>query len=528
MRISIRALAFLTLTVVLSNVGSGSNGSGGTAVAAAQEVPVDVKVDDSVGTGSGPLSTEEQVCTPGDDTCQAPPPKHEPVYEATVDMDATTAATSIHVQSRDHRENIESYDDDDDYSDAVYNDPNQGTGLLPDYYDDDDDMYDGEPVVDSNCRDEDELCAFWAQEGECQNNPGYMLTSCAKSCNTCKVVVAPKEGYGSAYGVAQECEGDDQLELVQAVERMDKYMSEEVSKPEYDKVRSECKNRNKLCVFWAHIGECEANPSFMLIQCAPACQTCKNIDYDYRCPKDPSRKDIFGPGDLHKMFERIVEEYDNVTVLSQPPKEPDAKFQPWVIYIDDFVSNEECDRLVELGAIEGYERSTDVGEKKFDGTYDAVKSATRTSENAWCHKDCYKDPMAQSVMKKIETLTGIPESHSEFLQLLRYVQGQFYRVHHDYIEHDEDRASGPRVLTAYLYLNDVEAGGGTNFPDLDLTVMPKKGRLLLWPSVIDSNPSKKDFTTRHQALDVEAGEKYGANAWLHLRDFKTPHKEGCT
>jgi prolyl 4-hydroxylase len=77
-------------------------------------------------------------------------------------------------------------------------------------------------------------------------------------------------------------------------------------------------------------------------------------------------------------------------------------------------------------------------------------------------------------------------------------------------------------------LNDVEAGGGTNFPDLDLTVMPKKGRLLLWPSVIDSDPSKKDFTTRHQALNVDAGEKYGANAWLHLRDFKAPHAAGCT
>ena len=92
----------------------------------------------------------------------------------------------------------------------------------------------------------------------------------------------------------------------------------------------------------------------------------------------------------------------------------------------------------------------------------------------------------------------------------------------------QERPQGPRILTAFLYLNDVEAGGGTNFPDLNLTVMPKKGRLLLWPSVIDSDPSKKDFTTRHQALNVDAGEKYGANAWLHLRDFKAPHAAGCT
>ena len=69
----------------------------------------------------------------------------------------------------------------------------------------------------------------------------------------------------------------------------------------------------------------------------------------------------------------------------------------------------------------------------------------------------------------------------------------------------------------YLYLNDVEAGGGTNFDLLDLTVQPKRGRALFWPSVLDSDPHKKDGRTTHQALPVEAGIKYGANAWFHQR-----------
>ena len=66
-------------------------------------------------------------------------------------------------------------------------------------------------------------------------------------------------------------------------------------------------------------------------------------------------------------------------------------------------------------------------------------------------------------------------------------------------------------MTLYLYLNDVEAGGGTNFDKLDITVMPKRGRALLWPSVLDSSPDDKDERTTHQALPVEAGVKYGAN-----------------
>jgi len=58
--------------------------------------------------------------------------------------------------------------------------------------------------------------------------------------------------------------------------------------------------------------------------------------------------------------------------------------------------------------------------------------------------------------------------------------------------------------------------------------MPKKGNLLLWPSVLDEQPSKKDYRTEHQALDVEKGIKYGANSWIHMRDFQTPNDNGCT
>jgi len=37
----------------------------------------------------------------------------------------------------------------------------------------------------SACADENQFCSFWAADGECQNNPGYMLFHCAKSCGAC-------------------------------------------------------------------------------------------------------------------------------------------------------------------------------------------------------------------------------------------------------------------------------------------------------------------------------------------------------
>jgi len=41
------------------------------------------------------------------------------------------------------------------------------------------------------------------------------------------------------------------------------------------------------------------------------------------------------------------------------------------------------------------------------------------------------------------------------------------------------------------------------------TVMPKRGRALLWPSVLDEDPNTQDERTDHQALPVEKGIKYG-------------------
>lgn len=37
--------------------------------------------------------------------------------------------------------------------------------------------------------------------------------------------------------------------------------------------------------------------------------------------------------------------------------------------------------------------------------------------------------------------------------------------------------------------------------------MPKRGRVLIWPSVVDSDPNQKESRTDHQALPVEAGLK---------------------
>jgi prolyl 4-hydroxylase len=86
---------------------------------------------------------------------------------------------------------------------------------------------------------------------------------------------------------------------------------------------------------------------------------------------------------------------------------------------------------------------------------------------------------------------------------------------------------GPRILTFLLYLNDVAAGGGTNFPRLsNLTIAPKRGRAVLWSNVLDANPLIQDHRTVHQALPV-TGTKFAANAWIHTYDYVTAQRAGC-
>jgi prolyl 4-hydroxylase len=280
--------------------------------------------------------------------------------------------------------------------------------------------------------------------------------------------------------------------------------------------------------------ECEVNPKYMTIQCSPACMTCEQLDFDVRCPFDRNAPTVWGPGDLNAMFERIVaspayEQY-NVTVHSSTKSYKDHDGEedgPWVITLDGFLSPAECERLIQLGHDIGYTRSEDVGARKFDGTYNAMVSKDRTSTTAWCVDECFEDPVTLAVRERIEGLTGIPDVNSEYLQLLRYEETQRYKTHHDYISFHRNRLQGVRILTVFLYLNDVEKGGGTNFPDLNLTVEPKQGRVLIWPSVLDAKPDRKDSRTDHQALPVEAGIKYSANGWIHARDFKTPFESNC-
>ena len=404
-------------------------------------------------------------------------------------------------------------------------------------------------VPEEDCVNKHEHCDHWLSNDECIENPHYMAIHCPKICDFCGKTIKLEKQYDAtqydAYGIMQTIMPDKIEETHAILKAMEKYVDgiRESTKddPEMAEVmEKECTNKHAQCAFWATLGECRKNPTYMKITCAPVCSSCDHIGMMQRCPLDPTAPRAFSePGDLNLIFFNLTtheafEKYEP-TVLSRPSylngdnrHNADYKVGPWVITLDNFLSDTECDRLIELGHESGYQRSGENGQASFDGTYNPKIGERRTSTNTWCNTpECLADPVTQDVMDRIAEITQVPVINQEYLQMLRYEEGQHYKVHHDYIESQANRPPGVRMMTVFLYLNNVQAGGGTHFPGLDITVMPKRGSVLIWPSVMDEDTSVIDPRTQHEALPVEQGLKYAANAWIHQRDFQGPFKENC-
>mmetsp|Transcript_17705 Transcript_17705/g.56550 ORF Transcript_17705/g.56550 Transcript_17705/m.56550 type:complete len:482 (-) Transcript_17705:344-1789(-) len=295
-------------------------------------------------------------------------------------------------------------------------------------------------------------------------------------------------------------------------------------------VEDPCSDRfPKRCKQYAKEGECESNPGWMIVNCPAACNACDLLDYKARCDRarlNITEEPIWQPGDLNKRFEYILENFAELKpeVVSRPPD------GPWIIVFDNFLTNEEVDRLLYWGKELGYERSSDVGNANERGETTKIISQSRTSSNTWCTRACEEDPIIVGVTERTERVTGVPTVNYESIQLLEYTNGQYYRAHHDMSPRAKFETAGPRILTFFLYLSDVEEGGETEFPLVQsgLKVKPKKGRAVLWPSVLDEAPLNQDPRTRHAALPVRSGVKYGANHWIHSHDFRKANLWGCT
>jgi hypothetical protein len=112
----------------------------------------------------------------------------------------------------------------------------------------------------------------------------------------------------------------------------------------------------------------------------------------------------------------------------------------------------------------------------------------RISQKFWEYGDWYA--------KKHE----ISFSGLETVQLLHYEDKSNF-----YLSHCDDGVGTSRIFSGIIYLNDVASGGETHFNKFNLTIKPKKGRMVLFPS---------NFPYRHEARPPTKGEKFVLVCWF--------------
>eukprot|EP00245_Coleochaete_scutata_P007187 TRINITY_DN22309_c0_g1_i1.p1 TRINITY_DN22309_c0_g1~~TRINITY_DN22309_c0_g1_i1.p1 ORF type:complete len:291 (-),score=44.96 TRINITY_DN22309_c0_g1_i1:32-904(-) len=203
-------------------------------------------------------------------------------------------------------------------------------------------------------------------------------------------------------------------------------------------------------------------------------------------------------------------------------------WKPRIILYHNFLSDEECDHIVNLGRPR-MEKSTVVDQD----TGKSVLSTVRTSSGMFMDEADRKDPVIARIEKRIAHYSMIPYENGELLQVLRYEFDQFYVPHHDWFDDEWNlKRGGQRVATMLMYLSSDIVGGETIFPDAEnagmcscggemkkgICVQPKKGNaVLFWSTKLDG---KTDDLSLHGGCKVISGEKWSSTKWMREAYFE--------
>ena len=164
--------------------------------------------------------------------------------------------------------------------------------------------------------------------------------------------------------------------------------------------------------------------------------------------------------DLHKreLTSRFDEEYRRCTILGFPHSSANQETSPLYSIMCDYTKT----------TFERYK--SDIGYTNGSGTL------------GWCTK-----------IEKPNMIRYVPNTEKQ----------EYFHNHADNWNND----SSTRQVSIIIYLNDVDEGGATNFPFYNISVKPKKGTILMFPSF---------YTYTHHGEQPKSGSKYIIVTWLHF------------
>lgn len=107
-------------------------------------------------------------------------------------------------------------------------------------------------------------------------------------------------------------------------------------------------------------------------------------------------------------------------------------------------------------------------------------------------------------LQHYEKLWHFNIKYKEAFNFVKYMPGEFFKVHADH---------GPFytcTVSAIVYLNDDYEGGELEFPRHELTIKPKAGDIMLFPS---------NYVYEHASLNISSGIKYAVVIMMDYNDL---------
>ena len=190
--------------------------------------------------------------------------------------------------------------------------------------------------------------------------------------------------------------------------------------------------------------------------------------------------------------------------------------RPQVVVFADVLSPDECTEMIERSR-HRLKRSTTVNPDT--GQEDVIRN--RTSEGIWFQRG--EDAFIERIDQRIASLMNWPVENGEGLQILHYNTSGEYRPHFDYFPPDQHGSAvhtargGQRVATLIVYLNDVENGGETIFPEAGLSVAGRQGGAVYFRYL--NGLRQLDPLTLHGGAPVLGGEKWIMTKWMREREY---------
>lgn len=190
--------------------------------------------------------------------------------------------------------------------------------------------------------------------------------------------------------------------------------------------------------------------------------------------------------------------------------------QPAMAVLNDVLDAQECEELIAL-ARPRLTPSTTVdpltGKDRAGDHRSSLGMFFRLRENA----------LVARIDERVSALMNLPVENGEGLQVLHYPAGAQSLPHFDFLvpSNTANQASlarsGQRVSTLVSYLNDVEEGGDTVFPETGWSVSPQRGSAVYFEYC--NSLGQVDPASLHAGAAVVRGEKWVATKWMRQRRF---------